>query len=196
MRDVLSHFGHRYRTHGNMLCCWHSEQNPSARLYDDDDRFWCWVCAPAHGVDIIEFVNIELGLEVDVDPGNRLTPNQRHALATARAIAYLEEAFQVSYAATPWEQRLHQSLERHTPRPQPDRYWRDMHLHALRLLSSSSNPDRWHLYSSALSVLSYHRNSSPEIQRPLWNALSAALVADSLGAGTRTILEPESSGSL
>lgn len=188
LRDVMTHFGHRYRLHGNMLCCWHSERNPSARFYDDQDTYWCWVCSPSYGVDQIEFVIVELGLEVDVDldGGIRSRLSDRglepakidrklRALAVIRAVEYLEDAFNTSYASTPWEQRLHKSLIRTIPKPDPGRYWRDQHVHILRLISQRPTLENWTAYSNAVLPLYKRRSAAIEDQRPLWQALRAAI---------------------
>ncbi len=159
MRDVMEHFGHSYRLHGNMLCPWHSEKNPSARLYDKQDSFFCWVCSPSHGVDIVEFVMIELSLEQD---------QPTRGVAVLKALDYLEEAFNTSHKSTPWEDKLSSALHRGVRVEDPVRYWRQSHLLLLQTLAQYPSPDNWKAYSISLQRLLPHENSPISSQRSLW----------------------------
>lgn len=170
LRDVMRHFGHSYRTNGNMLCCWHSEKNPSARLYDEQDTYWCWVCAPGHGVDIVEFVCIELGLFEE-------RPTRGSAILAA--LDFLEENFATSYEGTPWENRMAEELDKlHRPVPEDtEKYWRARHQGILRQLCGIRNPAKWGLYSKLFADMRFRTDESIEAQAARWDAGASELAS-------------------
>lgn len=172
LRQVFDHFGYRYRTNGNMICCWHAETNPSARLYDSQDTYWCWVCSPERGVDIVEFVIIELGLERPEIPENK-----RRAVAVIQAIEYLENAFNLSFEAEPWERRLYESLHRPEPVDSPHKYWHANHVQVLRILGPIESPEKWKVYADHLRQLMPLKDQPISLQAPKWDDLRCELAA-------------------
>lgn len=171
MTTLLQHFNHPYRVVGNMRCPWHGPDiHPSARLYEDQDTFWCWTCNPQHGVDVIEFVVIELQLEVEVDPSGRLDPKKRRPLAILRALDYLEEQFNCAPDSEAYETRIANALAPPPPVKAMDRkYWTARHLQYLMQLAGSSKSDRYQLYADALSELEPLMNQDPTLQAPVWD---------------------------
>lgn len=182
LTDVMKHFGHRYRLHGNMLCPFHEEENPSARLYADQDTFWCWVCSPNHGVDVVEYVILALGIEEDVkahlhQKGRDL--DKAHSIATLRGLEYLEQEFNLGFLSEPWEQRLMDALRREAPREDPERYWRDSHIQILRILNlhRPAPAEAFWNYAHGIARLFPLRKSPVSEQRPLWTELRQAIAA-------------------
>lgn len=179
LTQVMDHFGHRYRLHGNMLCPFHEEENPSSRLYYEQDTFWCWVCSPNHGVDVVEYVILALGLEEDVkaflQQKGRST-EKAHSIATLRALEYLEAEFNLGFLSEPWEQRLMDALRREAPREDPEKYWRDSHHQVLRILNLSRPAlEGIKIYAEGISKLLPLRKASIEEQRPLWAELRRSI---------------------
>ncbi len=169
MTEVLTHFGHRYRTHGNMLCPWHQEKNPSARLYEEQNTIWCWTCAPNHGVDVVEFVVIELGLEED---------SPTRGVAVLKALDYLEEHFGTSYEGIPWQNRFTTSLHKLNNRAasfDPKRYWSLRHIQILRILASVENSSKWAVYDYHYLILRDLLNADEDVQSPAWHSFASAL---------------------
>jgi hypothetical protein len=136
MTDVMRHFRYGYRTEGNMLCCWHEERNPSARLYENQNTYWCWVCAPGRGVDVIEFVLLELGLEEDLEG---VPEAKRHGIALYKALEYIEANFAgAEYQAAPYMERIAKATgPRPTPPVDPERYWAEQHMALLRQVQTT-----------------------------------------------------------
>jgi hypothetical protein len=177
MAKVMEHFGHRYRTHGNMLCPFHAEQNPSARFYEDQDTFWCWTCAPQKGVDIIEYVLLELGF--DADAPDSFPAEKKRAFGTIKALEYLELEFGVNYRLEPWEERLRSSLQRPharlSSREDARRYYRGSHIQVLRILGYLADRDKWVVYSGGIKLLSGMASAPVVEQQPLWSNLRSEL---------------------
>lgn len=166
MTQLMDHFGHRYRLHGNMKCPFHDDTNPSARLYADQDTFWCWTCSPDHGVDIIEYVILELSLVEEVRGNRKLSKEKLHSLATFKALEYLESEFSVGYLSEPWEQRLVDALRKELPPEDPRKYWRRSNLYVLRLLSGDR--EMLKVYSEFMLQLTPMKNAPIATQRPYW----------------------------
>lgn len=176
MRDVMLHFNHPFRVHGNMLCPFHEEENPSSRLYDSQDTFWCWVCSPNHGVDIIEYVILSQGLEADAPV--YFTADKKHAIATINAVEYLEEVFDVAYEAQPWEARLNAALAppRH-PRADPVIFWNTQHQDLLLAMLSVESERKYEVYAKLLRPLGRLKGAPSHMQVKSWRAARKALTS-------------------
>ncbi len=175
MYDVMTHFGHRPREFGNMICPWHDEMHPSAKLYHSQDTFWCFVCSPNHGVDQLEFIAIEQQFEWDVDPTNQLSKAKRHSIATIKSLEYVETELGIALELEPWEGRLSDSLRPKPVGEDPARYWRSRHEGLLRALATSSQPDRFSSYSAHLAILVRLKHSPLGIQQTAWSQALRAL---------------------
>lgn len=181
---LFDHFGYPYRTLGNTRCPWHGpDLHPSARIYEDQNTFWCWTCNPNYGVDPLEFVVIELNLEVEVDPQFKIQPAKgksaaeiRRALAVIKALEYLEEHFDCRPDSESYEARISNALREPTPSAdQACRYWEKMHLHILERLANSTKTDRFQVYVSGIANLEPLMNEPMNVQSPVWDALSSSL---------------------
>lgn len=178
LTQVMDHFGHRYRLNGNMLCPFHEERNPSARLYAEQDTFWCWVCSPDHGVDIVEYVIMELSLDIEVDLRGELDSARRRSRAILRAIEYLENEFGFAYQASDWENRLQRALTVGLALPPVDDagYWRQSHIQVLKLLRRlPCTPMKYQVYSYHMMGLGKLAAAPIADQRPFWGALRLEL---------------------
>lgn len=168
MTDVMSHFGHPYRENGNMLCPFHEEKNPSARLYTEQDTFWCWVCYPDHGVDVIEYVILAQGLEADAP--SHLTAHKRHSVATILAVEYLEEVFGIGYEAEPWEARLNAALAPRHGKSNPEQFWNSQHQQLLLAMLSVDSPEKWSVYAQLMRALGRLKTVPSHHQMKSWRA--------------------------
>lgn len=53
IKDVLQHFGLQCNRYGNILCPFHADRNPSCKIYEETNSFYCFSCGA--GGDVITF---------------------------------------------------------------------------------------------------------------------------------------------
>lgn len=101
------HEGERER---NACCPFHNEAHPSARVFLDQNTFYCWACSK--GGDVIWIVQETFGLSF------------------VKAVEWLEKTFDCAYSHQDYEKRFSRSLKRAqklAPVISPEDYWNQRH---------------------------------------------------------------------